>query len=202
MNDWIVDTVSSLGVWGVALFMFLENVFPPIPSELIMPLAGYLTARGEMDLGSAILAGGIGSLAGATLWYYVGRHYSKGRFRKIIERHGMWLAMDAGDLDKAEAWFERHGKLAVFVGRLIPGIRTLVSVPAGLSRMPLSVFLFWSALGTALWTALLAWGGRILGQRFGQIEQYVGPLSWVVLAAMVLWYVVQVVRKRRAARSS
>lgn len=203
MESWITDMVSSMGIWGVAALMFLENVFPPIPSELIMPLAGYLSARGTMDLWPAIAAGGIGSLSGATLWYFVGRRYSKGRFRKLIERHGAWLAMDTDDLDRAQKWFEGHGNLAVFVGRLIPGIRTLISVPAGLSRMSFGPFLFWSALGTAIWTALLAYAGLFLGRQFEQIDRWVGPISWVVLGGMLLWYFVGVARKlKRSADSS
>lgn len=197
MGSWIVDTVSSMGIWGVASLMFLENVFPPIPSELIMPLAGYLTVSGPMKVWPAIAAGGAGSLAGVTLWYLVARRYSKGRFRSFVERHGVWLGMDENSLDRAETWFEKHGNKAVFIGRMIPGIRTLISVPAGLSRMSFLPFILWSAAGTMAWTILLAYAGRFLGQRFDQIDDWIGPISWIVIGSLLLWYVYRVVSKYR-----
>ncbi|MBW3563349.1 MAG: DedA family protein [Acidobacteria bacterium] len=200
MDSWIVDMVKAMGLWGVALLMFVENVFPPIPSELIMPLAGYLTIAGDLRVWPAILAGSFGSLAGASLWYFLAKRYSKGRFRSFIERRGVWFAMDLDDLDRAQSWFERHGKTAVFVGRLVPGIRTLISVPAGLSGMGIAPFLLWSALGTFVWTAFLTFAGRFLGQQFEQLEQWIGPISWVVLGGMLVWYVVGVVRKMRKSK--
>lgn len=177
--------------------MFVENVFPPIPSELIMPLAGYLTVSDSMNLWAAITAGFIGSLAGATLWYWVGLRYSKGRFRSFVERHGVWLGMDEHSVDHAQEWFDRHGYKAVFIGRLVPGLRTVISVPAGLSRMPLLPFLLWTAFGTALWTIFLTYAGRFLGERFDVVDKWIGPVSWVVVSALFVWYLYRVVKKYR-----
>lgn len=201
MGSWITDTVEAMGVWGVGVLMLLENVFPPIPSELIMPLAGYLTVSGSMKLWPAIIAGGIGSLAGVTLWYWFAKHYSHGRFRDFVRRHGVWLGMDEGSLDRAQEWFDRHGTKAVFIGRMVPGIRTLISVPAGLSGMPFLPFILWSAAGTALWTIFLAYAGTFLGQQFRQIDDWIGPISWVVLGSMFLWYLYRVASKYREAKN-
>lgn len=198
MGSWIIDTVESMGVWGVGVLMLLENVFPPIPSELIMPLAGYLAESGSMSLLGVIIAGSIGSLAGATLWYLVARRFAKGQFRRFVVRHGVWLGMDEGSLDHAQEWFDRHGTKAVFLGRMVPGVRTLISVPAGLSNMPLLPFLTWSAAGTAIWTILLAYAGKWLGAQFHQIDQWVGPVSTVILGGMLLWYVYRVASKYRS----
>lgn len=195
MGNWIIDTISSMGIWGVGVMMFIENVFPPIPSELIMPLAGYLSVSGSMRFWPAIATGSVGSLAGATLWYLVARRYSKGQFRRFVKEYGVWLGMDEGSLDRSREWFDRHGNKAVFLGRLVPGIRTLISVPAGLSRMPFLPFILWSAAGTVIWTIVLAWAGRLLGQQFKQIGNWLGSVSWVVLGAMLLWYLYRVFKK-------
>ncbi len=198
MGSWIIQTVESMGAWGVGFLMLLENVVPPIPSELIMPLAGYLSDKGSMSLWPAILAGSIGSLAGATFWYYLARHFSRGQFRHFVARHGVWLGMDEGSVDHAQEWFHRHGTKAVFLGRMVPGLRTLISVPAGLSGMSLLPFLAWSAVGTAIWTILLAYAGKLLGSQFEKVDKWVGPVSTVILGGMLLWYVYRVLSKYRA----
>lgn len=200
MDSWITQVVQAMGLWGIAALMFLENVFPPVPSELIMPLAGYLSTRGGMSFWGAVGAGSVGSLAGATFWYVLGRVYSGARFRELVRRHGVWLAMDVEDFDKAREWFDRHGGKAVFFGRMVPAVRTLISVPAGLSGMPLTPFLLWSALGTALWTLLLAWCGRLVGSQFDRIGEWIDPVSYVVLTLMIAWYVWGVARALRKRR--
>lgn len=200
MGNWIIDTVSSMGAWGVGLLMFIENVFPPIPSELIMPLAGYLSVSGSIKLWPAIASGSTGSLAGAVLWYLVARRFSRGQFRRFVERHGVWLGMDDGSLDRAREWFDRHGNGAVFLGRLVPGIRTLISVPAGLSRMPFLPFILWSASGTVIWTIVLAYAGKLLGHQFEQIGAWLGPISWIVLGGMFVWYLYRVFTKMKDRR--
>ena len=186
-----------MGSLGVGLLMLLENVFPPLPSELIMPLAGYLAAQGRMSFAAAVAAGIAGSVLGALFWYWVGRSVGEERLRRWVERHGEWLAMRPGDVDRARAFFVRHGSTGVFLGRLVPVVRTLISVPAGIVRMNLVVFLFFTALGTAIWTGLLAYAGRLLGARFPQIEAYLGPVTWVVLGAMLLWYFARVAMLKR-----
>jgi len=200
-----MDVVREGGLPGVALLMFLENVFPPLPSEVVMPLAGYLSVQGGPGLGATIAAGSAGSLAGAAFWYAVGRAVSHQRLRRWAEAHGTWLAMTPEDVDGAVDWFRRHGPASVFFGRLVPFARSLVSVPAGFARMPLPVFLALSALGTALWTAALAYAGALLGSQFGQVERYMGPASTAIVLAALAAYLYRVVRisaaRRREARS-
>lgn len=200
MDSWVVDVVRDLGPLGVGLLMFLENLFPPLPSEVIMPLGGYLSARGEAPFWATVAAGSVGSLAGASVWYWVGRRVTHERLCAWTERHGVWLAMTPEDVDRAADWFRRHGKTSVFFGRLAPVVRTLISVPAGFARMPLSSFLVLSALGTTLWTLALAWAGRLLGSRFGAVEAWLGPVSSGVVIAAVVWYLYRVVRILAARR--
>lgn len=200
MENWVVDVVRGMGPLGVALLMFLENLFPPLPSEIIMPLAGYLSARGEAPFWAMAVAGTAGSLAGAAFWYGVGRAVSRERLCAWVERHGVWLAMAPDDVDRAADWFARHGRTSVFFGRLVPVVRTLISVPAGFGRMPVGQFLALSALGTGLWTFALAYAGRLLGSRFQQVEQWMGPVSSAVVAAAVLGYGYRVFRIVRARR--
>ncbi len=137
MFDWITGIVDRTGYLGVALLMFAENLFPPVPSELIMPLAGFAAARGDLSLPLVLAAGVAGSLAGALFWYWIGRKVGADRLKRWAGRHGRWLTLSPGDVDEADAWFDRHGVKAVLLGRLIPAVRTLVSVPAGLAAMPL-----------------------------------------------------------------
>ena len=197
MQGWVVDVVRELGPLGVALLMFLENVFPPLPSEVIMPLAGYLSARGEAPFWTMVAAGTAGSLAGASVWYAVGRAVTRDRLCAWVQAHGTWLAMVPEDVDRAADWFARHGRWSVFFGRLVPVVRTLISVPAGLAEMPIGRFLVLSSIGSFVWTCGLAYGGRMLGQQFDQIERYIAPVTWLVIALAVVSYLVRVVRIRR-----
>jgi membrane protein DedA with SNARE-associated domain len=201
MADWIIDVVSRLGYLGIALLTLLENVFPPIPSELIMPLAGYQASQDQMNLWGAVAAGSLGSLTGTCAWYYAGLRIGERRLCRWIERHGRWLAIDIEDVDKAQEWFRRHGVWAIFVCRLTPGLRTLISLPAGFNRMPLSAFLWPSALGTLLWTAALSWAGFALGENFQSAGQWVGVVSWVVIGFIAAAYVWRQIRYWRAGRS-
>jgi membrane protein DedA with SNARE-associated domain len=198
MSQWIENTLESLGYWGVSLLMFLENVFPPIPSEVVMPLAGYFTVQGDLSLAGVIAAGTAGSVAGALPLYYLGKWVGEERLERWAERHGHWLVLSRKDLRKVDDWFDRHGKKAVFFGRLVPGIRSLISIPAGVYDMRLLPFLIWTAAGAAIWTALLGWLGSWLGSEYEQVGRYLGPVGTVVIAGLVLWYVVAVWRRRRA----
>ena len=182
MFDWITQIVVGLGYIGIAALTFLENVFPPIPSELVIPLAGFVAAQGELRLDLVIVMASIGSLAGATVWYVIGKRIGERRLRAWVDRHGKWLTLSANDLDRAQDWFRRHGAAAVFVGRLIPGVRTFVSLPAGFSNMPLAPFLMFSALGTAIWTAVLAYAGVLLQANFTRVGDYIDVVVNVLLA--------------------
>ena len=194
MFIWMTDVITSLGYAGVAVLMFLENVFPPIPSELVVPLAGFVAATGRLRLDVVIAAGSVGSLAGAVLWYDVGRRVGERRLRSWVEAYGKWLTVSPRDLDRAAAWFERHGPVAVLVGRLVPGVRTFVSLPAGVARMPFGTFLLYSTLGTAAWTTLLAVAGLLLEANFTRVGRYVDVATNVLLVALAVLMVVRYAR--------
>ncbi|RNF34912.1 DedA family protein [Paracoccus methylarcula] len=196
MFDWITSFIEGGGALAIAALMLLENVFPPIPSELIMPLAGFGAARGGPALFLVILAGTAGSLAGVWLWYLLGRAYGADRLRRMIERHGRWLTMTPAELERAQRWFDRHGRSAVFLGRLFPTVRTLISVPAGLARMFMPRFILFSALGSILWCSMLALAGYWLGARYQQVGAWLNPVSTVIAAALVAGYLWRVIRWR------
>lgn len=198
MRDFIIDIVRSTGAWGIGILMLLENVFPPIPSELIMPLGGYLTAQGRLSFWPVVIAGSIGSLLGAGFWYYIGHRLGRERLIGWAERHGAWVAMTPDDIERGTGWFQRHGAVSVFFCRLLPFLRTVISIPAGVTGMSLAPFLIYSAFGTFIWTAALAWGGQVLGNQFPQIEDVLGYVSWAIILGAVAWYVYGVVRVRRA----
>ena len=202
MFDWITRVIARLGYVGVAGLTFLENVFPPIPSELVIPLAGFLAAEGDLRLPLVILMGSVGSLAGATVWYVLGRRVGEQRLRRWVGRHGKWLTLSDRDIDRAQLWFRRHGAAAVFFGRLIPGVRTFVSLPAGFSSMPLAPFLLYSALGTVIWTAALAYAGVLLQANFALVGDYVNVATNVVIAAAGIMLVSRYVRCWKAPSGS
>lgn len=193
MFDWIVVLVERTGYFGVAMLMFAENVFPPIPSELIMPLAGFSAARGELSLVAVIFAGTAGSLAGVFLWYYVGRALGAERLKRWASRHGRWLTLSPDEVDQANTWFRMHGGLAVLFGRLVPAVRTLISVPAGIAQMSLGAFLLCSSIGTVVWTSFLAGMGFLLESQYERVSGYVNPISNVVVGLLVAWYLFRVV---------
>lgn len=186
LAEWILQVMSDLGYVGIILLMFLENVFPPIPSELIMPAAGFAAARGELSLTGVIVAGSVGSVLGAMVLYAVGRMMNEQRLIALTDRYGKWLLVSSDDIRKADDWFDRHGKKIVFFGRLIPAIRSLLSIPAGMSEMPFGQFLLYTSLGTTLWSGLLAVAGYQLGNNYDAIEVWIAPISKVVLAVCLL----------------
>jgi membrane protein DedA with SNARE-associated domain len=140
MVDFIVEFLSSTGYIGVFLLMALENIFPPIPSEMIMPFAGFVASKGELNVIGVLLAGTAGSVAGALPWYYAGKLLGRERLKRAAEKYGRWLTISPQEVDKSISTFEKHGKTTVLLGRLIPAIRTLISVPAGIAEMPLLTF--------------------------------------------------------------
>jgi membrane protein DedA with SNARE-associated domain len=186
MFEWITSTVRTLGYAGVALLTFLENLFPPIPSELVIPLAGFVAAEGDLALWGVIAAGTAGAVAGATAWYGLGRRVGEERLRAWADRHGKWLTLDGEAIDRAQEWFRRHGGAAVFIGRLVPGVRTFVSLPAGFAQMSLGRFLLYSTGGTILWTAALAYAGVVLQANFRAVSDYLNAATNVVLIALAV----------------
>ncbi|MBD2665643.1 DedA [Richelia sinica FACHB-800] len=199
MLEWITNTINSMGYWGIALLMFVENLFPPIPSELIMPLAGF-TARAtpeKLNVIGVFFAGLLGSVAGALVWYYPGKFLGEQRLRSLADRYGKWLTISSKDISKATRWFDRQGSKAVLIGRLVPGIRTLISVPAGIGNMPLLPFLFYTTLGSAAWVGLLTYSGYLLGSQYELVDKYLAPVSKIVLGSILLVFVFWVVKRKR-----
>lgn len=200
MFDWIVNLVQQSGSFGVALLMLAENIFPPIPSELIMPLAGFSAARGDLNLVLLIVAGTVGSLLGALFWYYIGKWVGADRLKRWAARHGRWLTLSPEEVDRSSEWFRRRGGAAVLIGRLIPGVRTLISVPAGIAGMPLLPFVAYTTIGTAAWTAFLAGAGYLLEGQYHLVADWVNPISNVIVVAFVLWYAYRVATFSRRTR--
>lgn len=197
MFEFVVGVIIAAGLVGVALLMFAENIVPPIPSEVVMPLAGFAAAQGHLSFPGVVLAGTAGALAGAWVWYALGRRVRPETLEGWVERHGRWLTIDREDLDRSRRLFETRGGLAVFLGRLVPGVRTFISVPAGVVRMPPPAFLVWTAMGTALWTLLLASAGYLLEAEHHRVERWLDPATEVLLAAAVGLYLYRVYRRRR-----
>lgn len=200
MQEWIIAIVNSLGYLGIGLLMFLENLFPPIPSELIMPLAGFSAAKGTLELPYVILAGVVGTVLGALPWYYASQLLGEDTLKRLADQYGRWLAISSRDITKAVGWFDRYDTQAVFLGRLVPGVRTLISIPAGISRMHLGAFLLYSTLGTLLWTVFLTYSGYLLGSNYHRVETYLGPISKMVLVSLVIgflfWLAMRQLRRR------
>jgi membrane protein DedA with SNARE-associated domain len=189
MSDWIIGFVTAWGYPGIFLLMVAENIFPPIPSELIMPFAGYAAASGDLSILGVLVAGALGSLAGTSAWYLAARLLGLDRFTALCNRLGRVATLNEDDIDMAVRWFDRHGPLAVFVGRLIPAIRTLISVPAGLAAMPLWKFLAISSAGTLLWTGILTIAGYVLHESYEIVEAWIDPVSTGVFVLIVVIYI-------------
>jgi len=205
MFDWILQIIQNLGYLGLAFLMLIENVFPPIPSEFVMPLAGFLAAQGKFSLWGLIIAGSAGSLAGAIFWFYIGKAVGRDRLMRFSSRYGRWIAISPSDIERAENWFDRHGKAAVFIGRLIPGVRSFISVPAGVANMSLPVFILYSTLGTIIWTGLLTYAGYLLESQYEKVEHWLNPVSWGVMGLIVAWYIYGVITfgsRRESSRDS
>jgi membrane protein DedA with SNARE-associated domain len=188
MNHWVVRLIEQSGYLGVAFLMFLETLFPPIPSEIIMPVAGVTAANGKLELSLVILSGTAGAMLGNIVWYLAARALGIERLKPFIQRHGRWVTMNWREVQRAHGWMESHGSAFVLLGRLIPTVRSLVSIPAGLLKMGFRQFLIASTLGTFAWTALLAGAGFRLKSNFEQIDQFIAPIADTVLVVMVLIY--------------
>ncbi|GLZ52198.1 DedA family protein [Actinomycetospora sp. NBRC 106378] len=200
LADWATDLMATFGAPGAGLIVALENVFPPIPSEIVLPLAGFAAGRGEFSVWAAILWTTAGSVVGAFALYLVGMLCSEGWVRRTIARMPL---VSEDDVRKAESWFDRHGRASVFWGRMIPGVRSFVSIPAGQRRMPWWEFTLFTTLGSLVWNSVFVGGGYALGSRWQLVEQYAGVFQTVVLTllvALVGWMLVKRYRRHRAVR--
>jgi len=190
MNDWVIRLIEQSGYLGVGFLMFLETVFPPIPSEVIMPIAGMAAAEGKMNFGFVVASGTSGAMLGNIVWYLAARALGVERLEPLIRRHGRWVTMTWPEVERAQKWFRENGIFFVFLGRLIPTVRSLVSVPAGLLKMRFKTFFIASTIGTLGWTALLASAGYKMRENYGEMGHWVGSASnavLVVLAAGYIW---------------
>ena len=188
---WTTDVVYSFGYLGVAALIALQNLFPPIPSALILPFAGFLVGQGRFSFLPVVLAATTGSVSSALVFYALGRRISEDRLRKLVQRFGRFALVEESDLDKALDWFGRYGGKAVLFGRLVPGVGTFVSVPAGLGRMPILRFVAYTALGTAIWNGTFVSLGWALGARWQLAQRYLHIFEYGVLAVAVgglLWF--------------
>jgi membrane protein DedA with SNARE-associated domain len=189
----IVQSIGHMGYWGIFLLMFLESTFFPFPSEIIMIPAGYLAHKGEMNIYIIVLIGVLGSVAGALFNYYIAVHFG----RKFILKYGKYFFIKEETLDKLEAFFTKHGELSTFNGRLIPGIRQLISLPAGLARMNIAKFAFYSALGAGIWVIVLVVIGYLLGSNEELISEYLRSATLIALLCVALITIFYVMRQRR-----
>lgn len=195
--NWIIHLMEILGAPGVGVAVFLENVFPPIPSEVVLPLAGFTASQGNMNLIAAFLWATAGSVVGAYLLYGLGAVIGANRLRRIAD--WMWL-VEVEDVDKSLHWFDKYGKLSILFGRLIPGVRSLISIPAGIDRMNVLSFGLFTLLGSAVWNALLIYLGFILGENWSQVADVIGQFSTVikiVIAALVIWVIIKLIRRQK-----
>jgi membrane protein DedA with SNARE-associated domain len=202
LAGWVASVIEALGELGVGLLVALENLVPPIPSEIVLSLAGYLAAEGRVNVVLVLVAATAGSVGGALALYWLGYALGEERLRRWLDRIPL---VDASDLDKADRWFEKHEKSAVLFGRCAPVVRSLISIPAGANRMPLGQFVVFTALGSGVWNALFVVGGYLLGERWQDLEKYSQWFDYAVGAffvATVAWWIVKKTRGRRGDRAS
>jgi membrane protein DedA with SNARE-associated domain len=190
MSDWVVRLIEQSGYLGVAFLMFLETIFPPIPSEVIMPVAGVAAAQGKLGFIPVVASGTAGAMLGNTVWYLAARALGVERLKPVIRDYGRWLTISWPEVQRAQRWFALHGMAFVLLGRLVPTIRSLVSVPAGLLKLRFRTFFIASLVGTAVWTAVLAGAGYKLQENVSEVGRMIGPVSnaiLIVLAAGYAW---------------
>lgn len=203
LTEWVISIMEQLGYWGIALLMFLDNIFPPIPSEIIMPSAGYSASQGQLVLLGVIIAGCVGSLLAAAVLYWIGYKFSHERIFSFVDKYGKYLFIKSEDVTKSLTWFEQYGHRIVFFGRMIPAVRSLISIPAGMSHMPFWKFMLFSGLGTIIWTTFLACVGFYLGENQDLMHKVLSQVGYIIIAIVILiigWILYR--RHQRKSRSS
>ncbi|MGP4952873.1 DedA family protein [Psychrobacter sp. T6-1] len=196
ISEWVLSIMAKFGYFGIIFAMFAENVFPPIPSEVIMPAAGFAASKGDLSLVLVILAGTLGAVLGALPLYYLGRVFDQERLAAFTDKYGKFVFVKAQDVMSANDWFDRHGKMAVFFGRMVPGVRSLISIPAGMNKMAIVPFLALTALGSSIWTTVLTLAGYYLGQNYEIIEGVLAPYSKIIGIAIVIVIIGLVIKRR------
>lgn len=196
MTNWVLHLIDAGGYWGIFLLMVLENVFPPIPSELIMGIGGIRVGQGRMDMAPLLLAGTCGTTIGNYVWYLIGWKLGFTRLKPLIDRFGRWATLEWRDVEALNRLFARRGDAIVFIFRFMPALRTMVSLPAGLFRMGHIRFLLWTAAGALIWNVILAYAGYALGANFKEIDKYIGPAATVTVALAVIFYLYRLITWR------
>lgn len=211
LATWVQDVINQFGYFGVALLVIIENVFPPIPSEIVLPFAGFVAqqgssaARSDTSVIGMMIAATVGSVVGALILYFVSAAIGPDRLRAFVEKFGKWFGVKPADLVRAEAWFDRRSFVAVLVGRCVPLIRSIVSIPAGFRRMKLTNFILLTAIGSAVWNIALIGAGAVLKDQWDRVGDYVGVFQWVVILAIVVFvvrFVISLVKRRRTGAAS
>ena len=197
MSDWVIRLIEQSGYLGVGFLMFLETIFPPIPSEVIMPVAGVAAGQGKLSYALVVASGTTGAMLGNIVWYLAARALGIARLEPIVHRWGRWITITWPELLRAEKWFRKNGTLFVSLGRLLPTIRSLVSIPAGLLKMRFRTFFIASTIGTAVWTALLTGAGYKLGENYHDIDRIIGPASNAIIVLLVIIYFYRLWTHRR-----
>jgi membrane protein DedA with SNARE-associated domain len=195
LTNWATDIVERLGYLGVAMLVALENVFPPIPSEVVLGLAGYTASRGDAWVVGMVIAATIGSVVGAWILYGFSAAVGPVRLRAIIIRYGSWIGFGESDLDRAESWFDRRSRSAVLVCRCIPLIRSLISIPAGFRRMPLGAFTLFTLIGSLVWNTVLITAGYLLADQWEKVLEFTEPFQTLVVVLIGVLVVALVIRK-------
>ena len=181
-----VEKNSSLAYLAICLAMFLENIVPPIPSEIIMPLGGFFVYQQKLNFYILVFWGLLGTILGSLPWYYLGRLVNEKRLSNFLDKKGKYLGISSNDLNKSKRWFDKYGVSLVFWGRLVPGIRTLISVPAGIELMPLRKFLLWTTLGSLILVAILTYSGYLFGENYLIIQTYLDQIKYIVMPFLIL----------------
>ena len=182
----VVETNSTFAYLTICLAMFLENIIPPIPSEIIMPLGGFFVYQEKLNFFILVFWGLFGTILGSLPWYYLGRLVNEKKLSKFLDKRGKYVGITSDDLAKSKRWFDKYGVSLVFWGRLVPGIRTLISVPAGMELMPFRKFLIWTTLGSLIWVAILTYAGFILGENWQIIESYLDQIKYILKPILIL----------------
>jgi membrane protein DedA with SNARE-associated domain len=198
MTDYLVELVDAWGYLGIAIAMFLENVFPPIPSEVIMGLTGMAVADGKLTFAGAVVAGTLGAVLGNWIWYWIGRAVGYARFKPLVDRYGRWLTLDWPEVEKIVRFFKRFDTAIVFWARFLPQVRTMISLPAGMLVMSQLRFVVWTGLGTGIWNTILLGTGYVLRNNFSQFNEYYGWVAIAIIPGVALLYTYRVVTWRPA----
>jgi len=194
VSHWLETFISNYEYWGVFFLMLLENIFPPIPSEVVLPMAGFIAASQELNSWLMLIFASLGAAVGAAFWYWVGLWVGKPRLITFFNKWGPWVAVTTKEFEKTVHFFDQHAKKSILIGRIIPGVRTLISIPAGLIKMPFIQFMLYTFIGSFIWSAGLIYAGFILGAQFASAANLMGYISNTLLSVIIIIYCVKIFR--------